>query len=161
MGPGVLSHWAELPHVHWECFLAFCRLQTAGTCALRTGSWLQLPLMLTKYVLLWERPASSVLTCPSPSAPWWAKTRGRARRYFGPTAARFLWKVFVKLWQHVKDKRGRNWLCLPSVCLCWLWPQEQLPSLLNSPKLLCTHPQKSLSSLRAWVSEPESSFLQD
>lgn len=57
----------------------------------------------------------------------------------------FLWKVFVKLWQHVKDKRGRNRFYLPSACLCCLRPQEQLPSLLNSPNLPHIHPQKSLA----------------
>lgn len=129
----------------WECFIAFCRPQTAGTHGLWANSWVSASLMPAKNVLLWECLISSLLTWATTSAPWWVQASGSTLCYFGLTAARFLWKVFGELWQHVKDKRGRNWFYLPSACLCWLCPREQLPSLLNSPIWLHVHPQKLLA----------------
>lgn len=128
-----------------EYFTAFCRPQTAGTHGLWANSWvsasfdackLRAPLGMPDILPAYVHSHFSTLVGPSQ----WS-----TQCCFGPTAARFLWKVFGELWQHVKDKRGRNWLYLPSACLCWLCPREQPPSLLNSPILLHVQPQKLLA----------------
>lgn len=73
-GSGVLAHEPELPHLYLShpgvlhCFFAGYKQREHMLCGPAPG--FQLPLMSAKYVLLWECPASSVLTCTTTSAPW-------------------------------------------------------------------------------------------
>lgn len=131
--------------VVWECFIAILQAtDSRNTCFV--GQLLGFSFLQSTQSTCFSRSArrplclrAQPLQHPCEPKPVEAHTATLAR------LQRFLWKVFVKLQQHVKDKRGRNWLYLPSACLCWLCLQKHLPSLLNFPNLLQVHLQKSLT----------------